>query len=192
MYALEISYKMAIDGGYKNTSPDSDSLGQYFHQLGATVRHHAIRIRDLEFTDDHLINIANLIYYVKKKGYDSLSLSLDHEDSYNAIKDRSYLISSLPEVIAKIQETENGQKILMVSYEENYDSLRDAAFDGMSNDDVEKMFDDIADGKDIDIAIPDEITRKYKTEQSPEEKEKAERNSDQAYKEIAAIIKKLD
>jgi hypothetical protein len=63
---------------------------------------------------------------------------------------------------------------------------------GAGHDDMEKMIDDIAKGTDIDITIPDEIMRKYKTEQSPEDKQKAKMESTKAYEEIAAIIKKLD
>lgn len=68
----------------------------------------------------------------------------------------------------------------------------DAQLDGMSDDDIGRMIDDIADRRDINIPLPDEITRKYKTEQSPEYKAKATMNSDKPYEKIAAIIKKLD
>ena len=199
MYALEISYRRAIDGVYNKATPISDPFGQYFHQMGATVCHHTIRIRDLEFTDDHLINITNLIYYVKKEGYNSLSLLLDDDDSYSVIKNRIYSISSLPEVNAKIHESKNGQKILLVSYKENDDSLINAESDGLSYDDFEKIvdevlkeFDDISKGKDTDSAMPDEIIRKYKTAQSSEDKEKAKMKLTNPYEKIAAIIKGLD
>lgn len=78
---------------------------------------------------------------------------------------------------------------MSVSYEEGYDSLIDAGLDGMSDDDVETMIDDIADGKHIDITIPDEITRKYGPELSPEEKEKVKIELDEIAKKLEAIFK---
>jgi hypothetical protein len=159
MYILDISYKMAIKGEYRRTISIPDWWGAYVAKRGGTVCHNTIRIRDLEFTDNHLQNIINLIHYVEKTGYDRLNILLDDGNSYSVIKDRFDLISSLPEVSVHIHELENGQKILSIIYKGNYDSLIYAELACMSSDEIEKLIDD--------------ISIKYETETSPEDKEKA-------------------
>jgi len=185
---ITISYKMAIEGVYKRTTPVPDPWGSYSAERGATVHHNTIRAPDLEFADNHLYNIVNLIYYVKKTGYEKLNLSLDDHKAYDSIKDRFYLISSLPEVIAHIRKKKDGERILTVTYNDNFDSLWDAEIAGMSNDDFEKRFNDIFDDKKINVPIPDEIIKKYKSATPKISQEDLERKLEKPFKALKKLF----
>lgn len=152
MYVLNISYEIALSGGYgRNSLSIPFPVGDYFHQRGAMVTHTHYCDRDLVLGNDHLSNILKILCSVGKKGYDKLELTLSNA-VYNEIKDKFEAISSspeLPDLIAKIIISENQEIILDVIFKGRFSSMMEAELAVMSPQDIDKMLENIESDKPV-------------------------------------------